>query len=239
MTDANGNPRQVASADATQLMRPLTGINNPVQAKPLDLPKASFGGYQPRAVEETVAELQYKVGALMRDREELNRVIAAKQTENGRLNQRITDLTDENKRLHHAADNPVEALGKAGQELINAAKGQADDIRAKVRAEAEEHVKASREQAEQIIAQAEQNAAATVQQALARRKQIDTEADARIGASHEQAERIIAQAKQAAAGMNEDAKNRAAKAHEDEVRARNAIEESKALLRRLLGDLES
>lgn len=235
MTDSNGTPRTIVSSDATQLMRPY---DNPVKAQPVDLPKSGFGGgYQAHAVEERIAELTYQIGVLTRNREELQRVIAAKQTENGRLNQRIADLADENKRLKHEAENPVEALGKVGQELINAAKAQADDIRAKVRKEAEAHMADSNRKADAAIAQAERNAAATVAQAKERADGLDAEAQAHVRDAHAQADRIVAQAKEVADRLDAESKERAKRAGDQQTRAANAVLEAKATLKRLLEDL--
>lgn len=233
MSDSNTQPRTVSSGNATQLIQ----VDAPARPQPLDLPKSSFGGYQPEATERLVAELQYRLSAAARNLEELNRAITVKQTENGRLNQRVADLTDENKRLKHAAENPVEALGQAGQALINAAKGQAADIRAKVRAEAEQQVKDSRLKADDIIRTAEKGAADTVTQARQRVDELDRQAQARVDQANKDAQHVVAEARDTARQLDAQSKQRAEQAQTMETRAKNAVVEAKATLQRLLDGL--
>lgn len=235
MTDANGKPRTIVSSDATQLI-PTLAEREPVT--PLDLPKANFGGYQARAVEELVADLRFKLSAAARSLQESQRVIAARQMENGKLNQRIADLTQENQQLKHAADNPVEALGQAGQALINLAKGQADDIRAKVRAEEEQRLASSRQQAERIVADAERDAKDTVDQAKARAAELGEQAKRVVAQSRTQADHLLAEAHDKAAALEKESAARAEQAKQLEAAARASADEAYRTLTALAARLK-
>lgn len=66
----------------------------------------------------------------------LKRENHARQTENGELNQRLTMLREQNKKLEYQASNPYEHIGVDMQNMVNGAKAERKAILDKAETEA-------------------------------------------------------------------------------------------------------
>ncbi|KAA8816138.1 hypothetical protein CSQ85_11990 [Bifidobacterium rousetti] len=110
-----------------------------------------------------------------------------------------------------------------GQEVINGAKGQAEEIRAKVREEERQRLADSRAKADKLVRDAERDAAIQVQQGVDRRKQLEEEANRLISQARAQATDIVAQAKTRADQLELDAHDRVVNADRVEAHARTTV----------------
>ena len=105
MTDTEGTEARRSDGEETQFIQPIRDYGR-AETKPLDLPRATIGGYRADAVERRVAELERRRALDQAEIIRLKRENHARQTENGELNQRLTMLREQNKKLEYQASNP-------------------------------------------------------------------------------------------------------------------------------------
>ena len=106
MTDTEGTEARRSDGEETQFIQPIRDYGR-AETKPLDLPRATIGGYRADAVERRVAELERRRTLDQAEIIRLKRENHARQTENGELNQRLTMLREQNKKLEYQASNPT------------------------------------------------------------------------------------------------------------------------------------
>ena len=121
MTDTEGTEARRSDGEETQFIQPIRDYGR-AETKPLDLPRATIGGYRADAVERRVAELERRRALDQAEIIRLKRENHARQTENGELNQRLTMLREQNKKLEYQASNPYEHIGVDMQNMVNGAK---------------------------------------------------------------------------------------------------------------------
>lgn len=243
MTNAMNTPRHVSSGiegEETRLMQPV-GYERPVDVKPLDLPKNAFGGYKTEPVEKYVAELK---DGLKRERDEnlaLKRAAYEQDQHKRELNQRITVLSDENKKLRYAAEHPYEKIGTDLQSIVDGANAQRDETLRKAEKDAKSIIGKANEQAAAIIENARKNADSQTNQAMERKRELERQADARVEAARTEADKlkadadsqaaaIIENARGQAARLDEDSKNRMAMAAQREIEANQNVNRARAVL---------
>ncbi|KFI93224.1 hypothetical protein BISA_1390 [Bifidobacterium saguini DSM 23967] len=195
------------AGDETQLLQPIKEYKVPTV--PLNLPKGGFGGYRAEPVEELVAQLRRQLDNEKQRVLQLKKENYALSTEKGRLNQRITALTDENKTLKYAAENPYERIGVDMQDMVNSAKNERKNMLDQAREQAEEILAEANGQKKTIVETAHKEAAAAIAESVARKQRIDHDADQRIGESKDKAERVIAEASAKADAILSEAKEKA------------------------------
>ncbi len=110
MTDTEGTEARPSDGEETQFIQPIRDYGR-AKTKPLDLPRATIGGYRADAVERRVAELKRRRTLDQAEIIRLKRENHARQTGNGELNQRLTMLREHNKKLEYQASNPYEHIG--------------------------------------------------------------------------------------------------------------------------------
>ena len=222
MTDTEGTEARPSDGEETQFIQPIRDYGR-AETKPLDLPRATIGGYRADAVERRVAELERRRTLDQAEIIRLKRENHARQTENGELNQRLTMLREQNKKLEYQASNPYEHIGVDMQNMVNGAKAERKAILDKAETEARTILGKARAKAETLTAEAKKKADEQIEQATRRKQGIDQEADRRIGESREQAQkllsdanteadRILRTAEEKAAGIDAEAKARIAEA---------------------------
>lgn len=123
MTDTEGTEARRSDGEETQFIQPIRDYGR-AETKPLDLPRATIGGYRADAVERRVAELERRRTLDQAEIIRLKRENHARQTENGELNQRLTMLREQNKKLEYQASNPYEHIGVDMQNMVNGAKAE-------------------------------------------------------------------------------------------------------------------
>ena len=89
-----------------------------------------------RRVERRVAELERRRTLDQAEIIRLKRENHGRQTENGELNQRLTMLQEQNKKLEYQASNPYEHIGVDMQNMVNGAKAERKAILDKAETEA-------------------------------------------------------------------------------------------------------
>lgn len=229
MTDTEGTEARRSDGEETQFIQPIRDYGR-AETKPLDLPRATIGGYRADAVERRVAELERRRTLDQAEIIRLKRENHGRQTENGELNQRLTMLREQNKKLEYQASNPYEHIGVDMQNMVNGAKAERKAILDKARAKAET-----------LTAEAKKKADEQIEQAARRKQGIDQEADRRIGESREQAQkllsdanteadRILKTAEEKAAGIDAEAKARIADADRREHEAAHTVDQARRLL---------
>ena len=231
MTDTEGTEARRSDGEETQFIKPVRDYGR-AETKPLDLPRATIGGYRADAVERRVAELERRRTLDQAEIIRLKRENHARQTENGELNQRLTMLREQNKKLEYQASNPYEHIGVDMQNMVNGAKAET---------EARTILGKARAKAETLTAEAKKKADEQIEQATRRKQGIDQEADRRIGESREQAQkllsdanteadRILKTAEEKAAGIDAEAKARIADADRREHEAAHTVDQARRLL---------
>lgn len=231
MTDTEGAEARRSDGEETQFIQPVRDYGR-AETKPLDLPRATIGGYRADAVERRVAELERRRTLDQAEIIRLKRENHARQTENGELNQRLTMLREQNKKLEYQASNPYEHIGVDMQNMVNGAKAET---------EARTILGKARAKAETMTAEAKKKADEQIEQATRRKQGIDQEADRRIGESREQAQkllsdanteadRILKTAEEKAAGIDAEAKARIADADRREHEAAHTVDQARRLL---------
>lgn len=135
MTDTEGTEARPSDGEETQFIQPIRDYGR-AEAKPLDLPRATIGGYRADAVERRVAELERRRTLDQAEIIRLKRENHGRQTENGELNQRLTMLQEQNKKLEYQASNPYEHIGVDMQNMVNGAKAERKAILDKAETEA-------------------------------------------------------------------------------------------------------
>lgn len=229
MTDTEGAEARRSDGEETQFIQPIRDYGR-AETKPLDLPRATIGGYRADAVERRVAELERRRTLDQAEIIRLKRENHARQTENGELNQRLTMLREQNKKLEYQASNPYEHIGVDMQNMVNGAKAERKAILDKAHAKAEA-----------MTGEAKKKADEQIEQATRRKQGIDQEADRRIGESREQAQkllsdanteadRILKTAEEKAAGIDAEAKARTADADRREHEAAHTVDQARRLL---------
>ena len=161
MTDTEGTEARRSDGEETQFIQPIRDYGR-AETKPLDLPRATIGGYRADAVERRVAELERRRTLDQAEIIRLKRENHARQTENGELNQRLTMLREQNKKLEYQASNPYEHIGVDMQNMVNGAKAERKAILDESLTQAESVkqaiVEEAKRQAEQIVQQARRTA---------------------------------------------------------------------------------
>ena len=237
MTDTEGTEARRSDGEETQFIQPIRDYGR-AEAKPLDLPRATIGGYRADAVGRRVAELERRRTLDQAEIIRLKRENHARQTENGELNQRLTMLREQNKKLEYQASNPYEHIGVDMQNMVNGAKAERKAILDKAETEARAILGKARAKAETLTAEAKKKAD---EQATRRKQGIDQEADRRIGESREraqkllsdantEADRILKTAEEKAAGIDAEAKARIADADRREREAARTVDQARRLL---------
>lgn len=251
MTDTEGTEARRSDGEETQFIQPIRDYGR-AETKPLDLPRATIGGYRADAVERRVAELERRRTLDQAEIIRLKRENHARQTENGELNQRLTMLREQNKKLEYQASNPYEHIGVDMQNMVNGAKAErkaildkaeteARTILGKAETEARTILGKARAKAEAMTGEAKKKADEQIEQATRRKQGIDQEADRRIGESREQAQkllsdanteadRILRTAEEKAAGIDAEAKARIADADRREHEAAHTVDQARRLL---------
>ena len=176
MTDTEGTEARRSDGEETQFIQPIRDYGR-AETKPLDLPRATIGGYRADAVERRVAELERRRTLDQAEIIRLKRENHARQTENGELNQRLTMLREQNKKLEYQASNPYEHIGVDMQNMVNGAKAERKAILDKAETEARTILGKARAKAETLTAEAKKKADEQIEQATRRKQGIDQEAD--------------------------------------------------------------
>ncbi len=199
MTDTEGTEARRSDGEETQFIQPIRDYGR-AETKPLDLPRATIGGYRADAVERRVAELERRRTLDQAEIIRLKRENHARQTENGELNQRLTMLREQNKKLEYQASNPYEHAKKKADEQIE----QATRRKQGIDQEADRRIGESRERAQKLLSDANTEADRILRTAEEKAAGIDAEAKARIAdadrreheAAHtvDQARRLLADA---------------------------------------------
>lgn len=153
MTDTEGTEARRSDGEETQFIQPIRDYGR-AETKPLDLPRATIGGYRADAVERRVAELERRRALDQAEIIRLKRENHARQTENGELNQRLTMLREQNKKLEYQASNPYEHIGVDMQNMVNGAKAERKAILDKAETEARTILGKARAKAETLTAEA-------------------------------------------------------------------------------------
>ena len=192
-------------------------------------------------MERRVAELERRRTLDQAEIIRLKRENHARQTENGELNQRLTMLREQNKKLEYQASNPYERIGVDMQNMVNGAKAERKALLDKAETEAGTILGKARAKAEALTAEAKKKADEQIEQATRRKRGIDQEADRRIGESRGQAQqllsdanteadRILKTAEEKAAGIDTKAKARIADADRREHEAAHTVDQARRLL---------
>ncbi len=229
MTDTEGAETRRSDGEETQFIQPIRDYGR-AEAKPLDLPRATIGGYRADAVERRVAELERRRTLDQAEIIRLKRENHGRQTENGELNQRLTMLQEQNKKLEYQASNPYEHIGVDMQNMVNGAKAERKAILDKAHAKAEA-----------MTGEAKKKADEQVEQATRCKQEIDQEADRRIGESRElaqkllsdantEADKILKAAEAKAARLDAETKTRVADADRREREAARTVDQARRLL---------
>lgn len=229
MTDTEGAETRRSDGEETQFIQPIRDYGR-AEAKPLDLPRATIGGYRADAVERRVAELERRRTLDQAEIIRLKRENHGRQTENGELNQRLTMLQEQNKKLEYQASNPYEHIGVDMQNMVNGAKAERKAILDKAHAKAEA-----------MTGEAKKKADEQVEQATRCKQGIDQEADRRIGESRElaqqllsdantEADKILKAAEAKAARLDAETKTRVADADRREREAARTVDQARRLL---------
>ena len=172
MTDTEGTEARRSDGEETQFIQPIRDYGR-AETKPLDLPRATIGGYRADAVERRVAELERRRTLDQAEIIRLKRENHARQTENGELNQRLTMLREQNKKLEYQASNPYEHIGVDMQNMVNGAKAERKAILDKAETEARTILGKARAKAETLTAEAKKKADEQIEQATRRKQGID------------------------------------------------------------------
>lgn len=229
MTDTEGTEARPSDGEETQFIQPIRDYGR-AETKPLDLPRATIGGYRADAVERRVAELERRRTLDQAEIIRLKRENHGRQTENGELNQRLTMLQEQNKKLEYQASNPYEHIGVDMQNMVNGAKAERKTILGKAHAKAEA-----------MTAEAKKKADEQVEQATRCKQEIDQEADRRIGESRERAQKLLSDAnteadkilkaaEAKAARLDVETKTRVADADRREREAARTVDQARRLL---------
>lgn len=229
MTDTEGAETRRSDGEETQFIQPIRDYGR-AEAKPLDLPRATIGGYRADAVERRVAELERRRTLDQAEIIRLKRENHGRQTENGELNQRLTMLQEQNKKLEYQASNPYEHIGVDMQNMVNGAKAERKAILDKAHAKAEA-----------MTGEAKKKADEQVEQATRCKQEIDQEADRRIGESRElaqkllsdantEADKILKAAEAKAARLDAETKTWVADADRREREAARTVDQTRRLL---------
>ena len=236
MTDTEGTEARRSDGEETQFIQPIRDYGR-AETKPLDLPRATIGGYRADAVERRVAELERRRTLDQAEIIRLKRENHARQTENGELNQRLTMLREQNKKLEYQASNPYEHIGVDMQNMVNGAKAERKAILDKAETEARTILGKARAKAETLTAEAKKKADEQIEQATRRKQGIDQEADRRIGESREQAQKLLSDADKLlkaaeakAARLDAETKTRVADADRREHEAAHTVDQARRLL---------
>lgn len=207
MTDTEGTEARRSDGEETQFIQPIRDYGR-AETKPLDLPRATIGGYRADAVERRVAELERRRALDQAEIIRLKRENHARQTENGELNQRLTMLREQNKKLEYQASNPYEHIGVDMQNMVNGAKAERKAILDKAETEARTILGKARAKAGTLTAEAKKKADEQIEQATRRKQGIDQEADRRIGESRERAQKLLSDANTRPTGSSEQPRRR-------------------------------
>ena len=172
MTDTEGTEARRSDGEETQFLPPIRDYGR-AETKPLDLPRATIGGYRADAGERRVAELERRRTLDQAEIIRLKRENHARQTENGELNQRLPMLREQNKKLEYQASNPYEHIGVDMQNMVNGAKAERKAILDKAETEARTILGKARAKAETLTAEAKKKADEQIEQATRRKQGID------------------------------------------------------------------
>lgn len=233
MEEQGQQPRQARGGDETQIIPPVrTGIRGTgePEAKPLDLPRGPFGGYQATAVERYVAELlnsieiaRNTISGLRQDNTRLGRDMET-------LRQQFADITRERDQYRHKAENPLKNLGEVGQQVIDYANQQADGIHEKANADAARIIQDAKTKADRIAHQAEQDIRNKQAQAQTTLAQARTTATSLTDEAHGKAERLLDEARRNADALDRESRKRAEQAAAREQTADLAVTRAIQLL---------
>ena len=240
MTDTEGAETRQSDGEETQFIQPIRDYGR-AEAKPLDLPRATIGGYRADAVERRVAELERRRTLDQAEIIRLKRENHGRQTENGELNQRLTMLQEQNKKLEYQASNPYEHIGVDMQNMVNGAKAERKAILDKAETEAKTILGKAHAKAEAMTGEAKKKADEQVEQATRCKQEIDQEADRRIGESRERAQKLLSDAnteadtilkaaEAKAARLDAETKTRVADADRREREAARTVDQARRLL---------
>ncbi|WP_373120106.1 hypothetical protein [Bifidobacterium longum] len=240
MTDTEGTEARPSDGEETQFIQPIRDYGR-AEAKPLDLPRATIGGYRADAVERRVAELERRRTLDQAEIIRLKRENHGRQTENGELNQRLTMLQEQNKKLEYQASNPYEHIGVDMQNMVNGAKAERKAILDKAETEAKTILGKAHAKAEAMTGEAKKKADEQVEQATRCKQEIDQEADRRIGESRERAQKLLSDAnteadkilkaaEAKAARLDAETKARTADADRREREAARTVDQARRLL---------
>lgn len=240
MTDTEGAETRRSDGEETQFIQPIRDYGR-AEAKPLDLPRATIGGYRADAVERRVAELERRRTLDQAEIIRLKRENHGRQTENGELNQRLTMLREQNKKLEYQASNPYEHIGVDMQNMVNGAKAERKAILDKAETEARTILGKAHAKAEAMTGEAKKKADEQVEQATRCKQGIDQEADRRIGESRERAQKLLSDAnteadkilkaaEAKAARLDAETKTRVADADRREREAARTVDQARRLL---------
>lgn len=240
MTDTEGAETRRSDGEETQFIHPIRDYGR-AEAKPLDLPRATIGGYRADAVERRVAELERRRTLDQAEIIRLKRENHGRQTENGELNQRLTMLQEQNKKLEYQASNPYEHIGVDMQNMVNGAKAERKALLDKAETEAKTILGKAHAKAEAMTGEAKKKADEQVEQATRCKQEIDQEADRRIGESRERAQKLLSDAnteadkilkaaEAKAARLDAETKTRVADADRREREAARTVDQARRLL---------
>ena len=239
-TDTEGAETRRSDGEETQFIHPIRAYGR-AEAKPLDQPRATIGGYRADAVERRVAELERRRTLDQAEIIRLKRENHGRQTENGELNQRLTMLQEQNKKLEYQASNPYEHIGVDMQNMVNGAKAERKAILDKAETEAKTILGKAHAKAEAMTGEAKKKADEQVEQATRCKQEIDQEADRRIGESRERAQKLLSDAnteadkilkaaEAKAARLDAETKTRVADADRREREAARTVDQARRLL---------
>ena len=194
MTDTEGTEARRSDGEETQFIQPIRDYGR-AETKPLDLPRATIGGYRADAVERRVAELERRRTLDQAEIIRLKRENHARQTENGETEARAII----GKARAKAETLTAEAKKKADEQIEQATRRKQG-----IDQEADRRIGESREQAQKLLSDANTEADRILKTAEEKAAGIDAEAKARIAdadrreheAAHtvDQARRLLADA---------------------------------------------
>lgn len=153
MTDTEGTEARRSDGEETQFIQPIRDYGR-AETKPLDLPRATIGGYRADAVERRVAELER--------RRTLDQAETEARTILGKARAKAETLTAEAKKK---ADEQVEQATRRKQGIDQ---------------EADRRIGESRERAQKLLSDANTEADRILRTAEEKAAGIDAEAKARI-----------------------------------------------------------
>lgn len=226
--------------DVTRITPPVNTTTPPTPvASNLPTLSRAFNGYRIEEVDRLLANMvdqhQADKRSLAQAYENQQRLAARI----GSLQAQLDAAIQERDRLQHEAENPWETLGANAQKLMTDAKAQANDIRNKVREDAQRIQASASEQAKAALTNAQNQANKIIEQANQRIQQADqalqertTQAEQKLATREQQLQQNIEQSKQ-------DHANRIHVAEQREQQAEQAISQAKTMLQHLYESLDN